>query len=91
MKLLCILLLGWPMALPLRAAVLNEIRIEASQAAGTAPFSGWRRSAPFAKVQVVKLELGDEIYGAILKLAPSAGARNYRVSVQFETSMAIGN
>ena len=81
MKLLCVLLLGVTMALPLHAAALSEIRIEASQAADAAPFPGWRRSAPFAKTQVIDLELGDQIYGAVLKLAPSAGPENYRVSV----------
>ena len=76
-------------ALPSSAGDLTEIRIEQSAVEGAGTFPGWVQKAPFQKRQVVALELGDDPYGAILELKAKPGA--YRVSVQFETSLAIGN
>lgn len=76
---------------PLRAAELAEIRIEQSDSEGAGLFPGWVGKAPFRKLQTVDLALGDDPYGAILELSTQAKPSAYRVSVQFETSLAIGD
>jgi hypothetical protein len=83
--------LGASYAQSLRAEELTEIRIEQSGAEGAGLFPGWVGKAPFRKLQKIDLELGDDPYGAILRLGPRAKLDAYRVSVQFETSMAIGD
>ncbi len=82
----------WVMlALPVSAQGLIAIRIEPSNAPRASIFPGWVRQAPFSGTTRIDLELGDEPYGAVLKLDSAGGEVSHRVLVQFETSLAIGD
>lgn len=85
------LLVGSLLAQPLQAAGLSTISIQPTGAHGAAPFPGWELRAPFAALNTLELELGDQPYAAVLGLLPAAAAADHRVSVQFETSMAISD
>lgn len=52
-------------------------------------FSGWRSEGPPPRTLDVHLELGDEIYGATLRLEPEQPGGRYRVQVQYETSLGL--
>lgn len=72
-----------------RASELAAIEISPSLPGAEPSFSGWRQAAPVPRMQQVSLELGDEIYGASLRLTPASDGGEYRVRVQFETSLSI--
>jgi hypothetical protein len=74
-----------------RAADLAAIEIAPSLPDAVHVFSGWRQAAPVPRAQQVSLEVGDEIYGALLRLTPLDPGDEYRVRVQFETSLAVGD
>lgn len=52
-------------------------------------FSGWRSEPSPPPTLEVPLELGDEIYGATLRLHPLGSGGRYRVRVQYETSLSL--
>ena len=66
-------------------------RLQVHAAPGENTFSGWSEQAPFNRLHTVALELGDELEGTILSLSTTASPDTHRVSVQFETSMAISD
>lgn len=74
-----------------RASELAAIEISPSLPGAEHVFSGWRQAAPVPRTQQVSLEVGDEIYGAFLRLTPRDAGAEYRVRVQFETSLAVGD
>lgn len=83
----CVLLVLAPLA---QAGGLRGIVIDPSPAGHERQFSGWRYDAPVPAQQQVGLELGDDVAGTTLRLLPADAADGqYRVSVQFETSMAL--
>lgn len=77
--------------MPLHASGLAEIRISSIEPASAGSFPDWTQRAPFASRIAVPLELGDEPYDVALSLDRDNGLANYRISVQFETSMAISD
>ena len=52
-------------------------------------FSGWRSDGPLPPALTVPLELGDEIHGATLRLTSARAGTQYRVRVQYETSLVL--
>lgn len=74
-----------------RASELKAIEIAPSLPGAAHVFPGWRQAAPVPRTQEVPLELGDDVYGAVLRLTPAGGGGEYRVRVQFETSLAVGD
>lgn len=79
-------------ALPVAAAELRSIRID--RPPGDERYlQPWSVSAPMPRRMQVELDLGSDLEGAVLTLVPEvmAAAARYRVRVQFETSMAIGD
>ena len=68
---------------------LTRLQLHASP--GGNAFAGWSEQAPFKRMHTVALELGDELEGTILSLSTTASPDAYRVSLQFETSMAISD
>ncbi|WP_368564327.1 hypothetical protein [Pseudoxanthomonas sp. UTMC 1351] len=73
------------------ASDLAAIEISPSLPGAEHVFSGWRQAAPVPRTQQVPLEVGDEVYGALLRLTPASAGSEYRVRVQFETSLAVGD
>jgi hypothetical protein len=88
------LMLGTAMlcaAVAAQASELAAIEISPSLPGAEHVFSGWRQAAPVPRTQQVSLEVGDEVYGALLRLTPVDAGGEYRVRVQFETSLAVGD
>ncbi len=84
---LCAVLLT--LCLPGMAAASGLAAIEILPQSGERHFSGWRQDTPLAHLLEVPLELGDEIHGATLRLTPADPDGEYRVHVQYETSLGI--
>ncbi|MET0580577.1 MAG: hypothetical protein ABWX88_08475 [Pseudoxanthomonas sp.] len=86
-------LLGVFHAAPSSAGELTEIRITQAPVDGAGKTPSWVQKAPFQKRQEIILELGDDPYGAVVQLDTQAKPElhAYRISVQFETSLAIGD
>ena len=76
-------------AVSVQAGELTRLQLHAAPGGNT--FSGWSEQAPFKRVHTVALELGDELEGTILSLSTTASPDTHRVSLQFETSMAISD
>ena len=76
-------------AASVQAGELTRLQLHAAPGGNT--FSGWSEQAPFKRVHTVALELGDELEGTILSLSSTASPGTHRVSLQFETSMAISD
>lgn len=76
-------------AASVQAGELTRLQLHA--APGGNAFSGWSQQAPFKRVHTLALELGDELEGTILSLSTTASPDTHRVSLQFETSMAISD
>ena len=76
-------------AVSAQAGELTRLQVHATPGANT--FAGWSEQAPFKRVHTVALELGDELEGKILSLSTTALPDTHRVSMQFETSMAISD
>ena len=76
-------------AASVQAGELTRLQLHAAPGGNT--FSGWSEQAPFKRVHTVALELGDELEGTILSLSSMASPEIHRVSLQFETSMAISD
>lgn len=67
------------------AQSLERITLDAAELSA----GGYTWNAPAARIDE-SLDLGDEIYGGILQLTPQGGQDGeYRVRVQFETSLGI--
>ena len=66
-------------------------RLQVHAAPGESTFFGWSEQAPFKPMHTVALELGDGLEGTILSLSTTASPDTHRVSMQFETSMAISD
>ncbi|MEL1264894.1 hypothetical protein [Pseudoxanthomonas putridarboris] len=71
-----------------QAAELAGLRILPRSDAGHS-FPGWQSEGALPSSSTVPLELGDEIHGATLQLQPSRPGGQYRVRVQYETSMGL--
>lgn len=68
------------------AQSLERITLDAAELSA----GGYRWDAPAARIEE-SLDLGDAIYGGTLRLSPRPGQDGeYRVRVQFETSLGIG-
>lgn len=82
----CVLLAA---AVSAQAGELTRLQLHAAPGAMT--FAGWSEQAPFKRLHTVALKLGDELEGTILSLSTTASPETHRVSMQFETSMAISD
>jgi len=76
-------LAGWA-----QAQALAGLRILPHAGADTR-FPGWQAEAAQLPARV-PLELGDSVDGAVLELLPASPGGQWRVSVQYETSLSLG-
>lgn len=85
------LLLGAAMLFAFSAVRASElVAVEISpRATADYNFSGWRSDGPLPPALTVPLELGDEIHGATLRLISAQVGTQYRVRVQYETSLVL--